>query len=665
MKSIKIRIIVLVCCISILGLTISGIVGYYLASKNITKESLEKLQMASDKYGESINSWLLAQGKIVEEIGDSIVFHGQYDSSSLLDYLTNRTEANEYSIAVYLGFADNQFVSGDGWIPSEDYKCTERDWYKAAVNHKQLVYTAPYIDATTGQMVITIAKPIMQNDHVIGVLGSDIEVQKIVELIQGAKPFEDSYGFLLDQDKNIMIHPHKDFAPTSEGLVNISKVMDGKFVNILSDSGKIAVPTTDYDGHDRYFSSTVIPSAEWTVGFAIPVAEVEKSMNGLILGFIFALIISQAIALILTFFLGHSITKPIIALTRYAENVAHLDLRNDIDQRHIAMRDETGRLASAFQSIVESLRRISGQILDSAGHVAAASEQLIATSEQSAQASEQMASLAEEVAQNAELQLKEIMSTASAMENISVQIEEVSQNTNGINVLGNQVAKQSNVGKEEMQKVIAQMNRIYRSAEDVGKSLLGITGSSDKMNEITDVIKAIADQTSLLALNASIEAARAGEQGKGFAVVAGEVRKLAEESQKAAQEISELIHENRISIRAANSAMDTSSGDVKKGIEIVKTAEETFSDISLLIEKINQQIESTAVAVEQISLNSNHVVTAAGRIEKISTNVSGQIQSVSAATEEQSASMEEIASSSYSLGELAQGLKDTVKSFKL
>jgi methyl-accepting chemotaxis protein len=441
--------------------------------------------------------------------------------------------------------------------------------------------------------------------------------------------------------------------------------MGGKLVNIINDSGKSAVPFIDYDGEDRYFSSTVIPSAQWTVGFAMPVAAIEKSMNGLVLGFVLALIISQAIALILTFFLGHSITKPIVALTRYAENMANLDLRNNIDQSYIAMRDETGRLASAFQSIVDRLRTITGQILDSADHVAAASEQLIATSEQSAKASEHIASSAEEVTQNAELQLKEIINTASAMENISMQIEGVSKNTQQINELGDQVALQSNIGKDEMQKVILQMNHIHQSALQVGISLLGITGSSDKMNEITNVIKAIADQTNLLALNASIEAARAGEQGKGFAVVAGEVRKLAEESQKAAHEISGLIYENQTSIKEANVAMDTSTGEVKKGIEIVQVAEKTFEDISSLIKQINHQIERATNAVGQISLNTSHVVTAAGQIEKISTNVSGQIQNVSAATEEQTASMEEIASSSHSLGELAQELKDTVKSFKL
>lgn len=665
MKSIRTKIIVLVCCISILGLAISGVVGYYLASKSITKESLGKLQMASDKYGETINSWLLTQGKSIEEIGDSIMLHDLYDTETLLGYLTNRTESNEYSIAVYLGFFDNRFVSGDGWIAPVDYKCTERDWYKEAVDRKELIYTAPYVDATTGKMIITIAKPIMENGQVMGVLGSDIEIQRIVELIQGAKPFENSYGFLMDQDQNIMVHPHKDFTPTPDRVVNISAVMEGKLMNVLSNKENYTAPLADYDDNDRYFSSAVIPSAKWTVGFAIPVSEAEKSMNGLIQGFVLALIISQAIALILTFFLGHSITKPIIGLTRYAENIANLDLRNNIDQRFLSMKDETGRLASAFQSIVESLRKISVQILDSAEHVASASEQLIATSEQSAQASEHIASSAEEVTQSAELQVKEIMNTAAAMENISLQIEGVSKNTQHINELGEQVAQQSNTGKEEIQKVIQQMNHIRQSAQQVGKSLRGITGSSDKMNEITDVIKGIADQTSLLALNASIEAARAGEQGKGFAVVAGEVRKLAEESQKAAQEISDLIHENQASIKDANIAMDTSTEEVKKGIAIVQVAEKTFVDISSWIEQISQQIERAAKAVEEISQSTNAVVTAAGKIETISTNVSSQIQNVSAATEEQTASMEEIASSSCSLGELAQNLKDTVKAFKL
>ncbi|MFZ5966955.1 MAG: methyl-accepting chemotaxis protein [Bacillota bacterium] len=665
MKSMKVKIIAAVCFICTLCLALSSVVGYYIAYKSVTKEALDKLAMTSAKYGAEINGWMEAQGKIMDEIADSIQHQGNYDEDYLYSYLENRTKSNPYSIAVYLGFSDKRFVSGDGWEAPDTYDCTQRDWYVQAVQQKGMVYTAPYVDATTGEMIITIARPILKDGQIIGVLGNDIEVKSVLEVLQKEKPFKSGYGFMLDRDGNFVVHPNETFQPTPDGLINVKDVMEGKFAKALESAKGEVFSFQDYDLQEKYIAASTIASAGWQVGFAVSVDEIRENMKGLVKGFALVLLGSLGICSLLAFFISSSISKPIITAAQFAVEVGNLDIRSNIPKEYLHRQDEIGRFANAFQSIVDNLRQFAKSVGESSEQVAAASEELTVTSEESTKASEHIAISSGEVSRNAESQLQEVLNTASVIEEISGNIARVSENAKEINGLSGKVYHQSQSGKEDIHKIIVQMDQIEGSTKKVQESLYLITKSSDKMDDITNTIKAIAEQTNLLALNASIEAARAGEQGKGFAVVADEVRKLAVESQKAAEEINELIVENQQSIEHANSSMEVGTMEVKKGKEIVQMTVETFQVISDLVSQTNQQIQAITEAIQQIAEQAQNVTVATTRMEKTSVVVSEEIQSISAATEEQTASMEEIAALSHSLSQQAQELQLIIGRFKM
>ena len=168
-----------------------------------------------------------------------------------------------------------------------------------------------------------------------------------------------------------------------------------------------------------------------------------------------------------------------------------------------------------------------------------------------------------------------------------------------------------------------------------------------------------------MALNAAIEAARAGEQGRGFAVVAEEVRKLAEQSQEAAKKIAELISDIQVDTERAVVAMQTGTKEVKTGAEVVNLAGGAFREIANLVVQVADQVETSSKAMDKMVAESQRIVTASEQINQISSKSAGEAQSVSAATEEQLASMEEIASSSQALAQLAQDLQQEVAKFKV
>lgn len=394
-----------------------------------------------------------------------------------------------------------------------------------------------------------------------------------------------------------------------------------------------------------------------------PKAFEDGIVNGFIGKFLLVIMAGLLVAIFVAVLIGRSIARPINTISLTADRVANLDIRGDVSSKCKERQDEVGQLARAFEAIINGLRNVIREVQNTSQRLVASSEELAAISEESSATSQQVASAAEDVTIHIRDQVNEIKNSTLAIGQINSNIGEISENISIIENLSRDVLNKSNEGKDNIHRVSIQMNNITDGTNEVQKSLKDINDSSNRMHNIIQVIDNIAEQTNLLALNASIEAARAGEHGKGFAVVAEEVRKLAEDSQEAVQEISALIVDNHRNIQGVNELMEKSATDVNEGTEVVATAEVSFLDISQLINRINDEIQGIANAINQVVSNSEAAVSYANNVEDLSMNVSNEINSVSASTEEQTAAVEEVASSSQGLALLAEDLENIISRF--
>lgn len=366
--------------------------------------------------------------------------------------------------------------------------------------------------------------------------------------------------------------------------------------------------------------------------------------------------------ILIAWLITRMITRPLKELQQYAGLVAQGDLTL---AARVGGRDETGRLAQAFGQMVENLRSLLGQVQAAAQRISQAAGQVSASANEVGEAGRQVAVTVQEMARGMEEQSHQVNEAAQTIGGVAGEMEAVNGRVQAMAQSSTAVMDAVAQGRRAAAEAVAQMQAINERMLAVTRVVGQLGQRSQEIGRMVEMITAIAGQTNLLALNAAIEAARAGEQGRGFAVVAEEVRKLAEQSAAAAEQITELVGEIQAEAARAVEAITEGNREIGKGTAVIQRSDASFDHINQVTASLIDEIKEVAAAAARVAQAAQGAGQAVQNIASITEEVAAGTEEVSAQAQEQAAGVDEIVRALQELTRLAGELGEAVGRFRL
>ncbi|EPJ8754637.1 TPA: methyl-accepting chemotaxis protein McpA [Pseudomonas putida] len=569
------KILLSACGVVVLAFALFTLYNDYLQRNTIRQNIEASVQQSGALTASSVQNWMSGRILVLENLAQDI---GQQGAGETLAGLIEQPSYTRNFLFTYLGQANGVFTQRPDTQMPAGYDPRQRPWYGAAANAGQTVLTAPYQGAVGGLMV-TIATPVKSknNGELLGVVGGDVTLDTLVEIINSVDFGGIGHAFLADANGQVIVSPDKD-----QVMKNLKDIYPGSNLRVAAGMQDVTL-----NGQDRIISFAPVaglPSAQWYIGLSIDKDKAYAALSQFRTSAIIAMLIAVAAIAGLLGLLIPVLMSPLTTMGRAMRDIAEGE--GDLTRRlTVQNKDEFGELATSFNRFVERIHASISEVSSATRLVHDLSEKVVSASNASISGSEE--------------QSMRTNSVAAAINELGAATQEIARNAADASQHASGASEQAHGGREVVEEAISAMTALSQRISESCAQIETLNASTDEIGKILDVIKGISQQTNLLALNAAIEAARAGEAGRGFAVVADEVRNLAHRTQESAEEIHRMITSLQVGSREAVHTMNTSQVSSEQTVQVANQAGVRLASVTQRIGEIDGMNQSVATATEE------------------------------------------------------------------
>ncbi len=556
--------------------------------------------------------------------------------------------------------AEGFLYLGGNQIPVSDYEHYQNGMNELTKTYNPVPSQSPSLN---GAPIVLSSSPIYGNNgEVIGVASGGHQIESLMNIISNITLGYSGYVTVFTSDGTIVAGQNK------EDVLN-KKIADYENSNLdqlveNSMSGETGVIETNFNGENSLIYYSKAEEMDWGIMISVPTSEAFADANSLLNYFIIITIIFIVIGAIINYVINMRSLKPIKEVTDKIEELANDE--GDLTQRlNIHRNDEVGKLANGFNSLLDSLQNLIGDILHKGEVVTENTAVLSEHAEEMVQLSGVVTKNVQNAAEISTEQERGNKKNLESINGITQSVSEIKDHSLLVSEKTKNAYREVEKANEEVISLLSQMSSIQNSVRNSSDTVKKLGNRSSEIGNIVEMITRISEQTNLLALNASIEAARAGEHGKGFAVVANEVKKLAEESAQSAKQISELI--NEIQKDTSNAVVEIESGTNQFG-----TGMEKLKDVNGSLQAIYHSSKESSNEVDRIFIEIENLLSKVKDVEQVINDNSHKtmesttyIREVASSSEEQLVSIQDITASIEKTAQFAEELSDLLNRFKI
>lgn len=650
--SIKGNIISYVALCTVVIIVVTATINSVVMRNVLITDGHGTLMREAEDTGELIDQWLVRQAYIVDTMKCGLETMDRDDMESVMDYLEANLSQNPDALMYYccFGYDGGVFPANHS---SLDLDPSTRGWWKDAVGTGGLIYTEPYTDFATGQMIVSIAEPFTLDGEQAVVL-ADITIDSLIEMVQGTGTDESVQTFLLAADNSVITHENEEYLPKEEGNTILSEVL-------TIDLGREDVSTfQDYDGVSKYFVVREVKTTGWQIGITQPVSVISREVRNSLMFPLLVDIVLLAVFIILLNIVVNRLLKPMAEMKAFIKDKVIGTKNCAVEKKEVKeisylIGELERRVVSTIQKTQQETGLIRNMISETDSHVSDMNGNIM-----------EISAVMEETGASVATQTASISDIDTNCQQVAKDMDELLRNTQTITERANEIIMRVEQMVPDLLDDKKNAIRITMDSKKNLESAIEETKEIGKIVEVSEAISAIAGRTNLLALNASIEAARAGEAGKGFAVVADEIKNLSNTTGNEIEKVNKLVGRVMESVNklsgASNKIIAFLDEIVLKDYDKLETLAGSYKeDAQYYVEVSNvlgTYIENLSASVTNINEIIDTIDVSQKELDEAVQSVNGNLQMITSTSEN-------VSEETKNIMESVTSLQETVEQFNL